>query len=85
MYTFKYLISSNHCVININSTHLFMSGGNYASILEWETKEWTRLPFMSFDRSGHVCGLAGGVDIVVAGGYEGGVYNSEIYSLKTGD
>ena len=59
------------CLCQVNSTHLFMSGGKDGSVkaylMEISTGSWTRLPDMKVGRDDHVCGVAKG-EIVVAGG-----------------
>lgn len=84
-----------HCLVQVNSSHLFITGGVYESsssyFLNVDTKEWIQMPDMAASvRFDHACGLVengnGEREIVVAGGDAGGTFgssmvSSEIFSL----
>ena len=64
-----------HCLCQINKTHLFMAGGSLgararqAYILNLNTAEWTQLPDMIEFRYSHLChSIMGGKEIIVIGG-----------------
>ena len=79
----------NHCLVKINSSHVFMTGGfNSRGFVErtyvWnEQSGFIKMSNMATPRKGHACALLG-QDIWVAGGYVGGKYTAtvEYFSLK---
>lgn len=77
--------TSRFCIVKLNSTHLFVAGGTSggdtpggghylrkAHLLDIEEQKWTRLPDLDTERMDPACGVAGGSDIVVAGGVSDG-------------
>merc|ERR1711915_187254 len=69
---------SRHCLVAINSTHIFMSGGNLNSfisstqssayIFDSVQEQWTEMENMAVARSDHGCALLPDGNVLVAGG-----------------
>ena len=81
-----------HCLIKVNSTHMFMAGGednvhrsDRAYLLNLETWQWTRLPDMKRQRSEQGCAVLDNDKVIVVGGFRafGFEPRSEILDLAT--
>ena len=82
------------CVVNLNSTHTMVIGGDPARkdawLYGWSTKEWTRTGSLIQGRWAHGCVNLGDQGVLVAGGYKGSkvdgceVYTAELYNPTQG-
>jgi len=79
-----------HCMVKINSSHVFIAGGydgngySTATYLYSSTSGYTTLPSMPIARAAHACGILG-TDIWVGGGYDGSniIKSVELFSLTS--
>ena len=84
-----------HCVVKLNSSHVFIAGGNLdyygqvsnASYIYSKDTGFVEVPPMTRERCGHACGLHGG-KIIAAGGFDNQDDDttkgtSEIFDLET--
>merc|ERR1712106_1287353 len=77
-----------HCMVKINSSHVFMAGGEddnsaYAASYIYSSTSGTfsPLPDMAIARSYHACGILG-TDVWVGGGYDD-LKSVELFSLTS--
>ena len=68
--------ASQHCLCQINQTHLFMAGGDQSGTkkltytLNLDSGRFDRLPDMTEDREDHLCHpIKGGREVLAIGGY----------------
>ena len=78
------------CIIKMNDTHLFFSGGYHSGdlketwVLDIRSMAWTPSAPMLTPRSGHGCTLTADGEVLVAGGYDGGGSSVEVFNPSLG-
>ena len=78
--------TSNHCMVQVNSTHFLLLGGDGQSeawFMNWPDQKWTQTTNMAGGRTGAACGKAGGDKVVVGGGGFFDDPRSEIFDTRT--
>ena len=83
--------SAGACLVNINSTHTLLTGGqhNVSStwLYDWTAGVWTSSGELNQGRQRHGCAVVEGQGVLVAGGYDEhylALHSVELYDPETG-